>query len=149
MIRKQLLTLLTLCVCVLSLASSLTAEAQEGSRARPFMAFAEGAVTAFSPPELGIEYTGQATHLGRFTQSESLLLGPNGTLQGAIVFVAANGDELYATIEGAFTSESTVAGTYTFTGGTGRFVDATGTANFQSKAEGADLFVSVDGTIHY
>src|SRR5688500_8030910 len=73
--------------------------------------------------------SGQATHLGNYTREENILVNA-GLITGSVTFTAANGDQLTAGIEGAFTSMTTAAGTYTFTGGTGRFANASGTAFF-------------------
>src|SRR3954468_10264316 len=43
---------------------------------------------------------GQATHLGRFTSEVSVVSHADGTFEGTIVFTAANGDQLFADIEG-------------------------------------------------
>jgi hypothetical protein len=101
----------------------------------PFKGSAEGAIISASPDPAGLLVTvtadGAATYLGRFSREEVLLLNPGtGTVAGTIVFTAANGDELSGVVTGQFTSPTTVAGTYTFTGGTGRFENATGEADF-------------------
>jgi hypothetical protein len=94
---------------------------------------------------------GEATHLGRFTGIETVVLDlTNGTFAGTRVFVAANGDWLYADVAGGFTSPTTAVGTLTFTGGTGRFQDATGEADFEAvTADGIDLGLTFEGTIEY
>ena len=92
--------------------------------------------------------TGEATQLGRFTRTETLLLHPDGSFEGSLVFTAANGDELRAGFSGGFTSQTTAAGTYTFTGGSGRFVGAQGTASFSAAtADGAHFAISFDGEL--
>ena len=85
---------------------------------------------------------------------------PNGTLQitNAIVYTAANGDELFANFIGIgqFTSPASVSfsGTETYDGGTGRFSDASGsaaivgTAQFTSAIGGVGEFTG-NGTISY
>jgi len=89
----------------------------------------------FTPPatlEIFLSGEGNATHLGRFT-SEAHDVGtfPNPVATGTWVFIAANGDRLFATTESTGTpvgpgidDVKTVA---TITGGTGRFADAAGT----------------------
>lgn len=92
--------------------------------------------------------TGNATHLGRYTRTETILLGAGGTFTGDVTFTAANGDLLTADIAGAFTSLTTASGTYTFTGGTGRFEGATGTAFFSVELLDAGQFtVAFNGTL--
>ena len=53
---------------------------------------------------------------------------------GWMVFTAADGDQLRLDFEGQFISPTTAVGTYEFTGGTGRFRDATGTADFEAAS---------------
>lgn len=99
--------------------------------------------TVGSAPEPGCNATGErrsylagegtATHLGRYTVTLSFCQRPGvGLTDGVGTFVAANGDLLRFTFHGTssfvpprflpFTSYAT------FTGGTGRFVSATGSA---------------------
>jgi hypothetical protein len=99
----------------------------------PFKGKAEGAVVSMAPDPAGVVLTalasGNATQLGRFSREEMLLLNPmTGTLAGVITFTAANGDQLRCTVAGGFISPTTATGTYTFTGGTGRFENAVGSA---------------------
>ena len=101
----------------------------------PFKGSADGAIVSASPDPGGLLVTviadGEATYLGQFSRDEVLVLNPGtGTIAGTIVFTAANGDQLFGEVTGQFTSTTTVAGTYTFTGGTGRFENATGEADF-------------------
>ena len=88
----------------------------------------------FTPPatlEIILSGEGNATHLGRFTSEEHAVgTFPNPVATGTWVFTAANGDRLFATTESIGTpvgpgidDVKTVA---TITGGTGRFVDASG-----------------------
>ena len=96
--------------------------------------------------------TGQATYLGRFTRTETITLNlQTGTFTGTLEFTAANGDKLTAGISGQFTPDLSAAdGTYVFTGGRGRFQNATGRATFEAKADGAGGFdVKFNGTIQY
>jgi hypothetical protein len=118
----------------------------------PFKGDGLGQITSVQPgPNGGDQYTaiasGQATHLGDYTREENLLVIA-GILSGDVTFTAANGDVLTADISGAFTSPTTAAGTYTFTGGTGRFADATGTAFFSVSLTGPTTFtVEFNGTL--
>jgi hypothetical protein len=67
-----------------------------------------------------------------------------------MVFTAANGDELRLDFEGAFTSPTTAEGTYTLTGGTGRFRGATGGATFEAfTPDGVHVAATFEGTIRY
>jgi hypothetical protein len=77
--------------------------------------------------------SGNASQLGKFTVSYTVdvnLLTNEGT-GGVAEFVAANGDKLFAEGTGQATATTTagifnVVENYTITGGTGRFVGASG-----------------------
>jgi len=76
---------------------------------------------------------GTATHLGRYTADLSFCSRPNGVLyNGRGTFVAANGDLLRFVFNGtsSFVAPNSLPFTSfaTFTGGTGRFEDASGDA---------------------
>ena len=143
-IVRFLLAALTLAFAV----SSTRAEDQV-----PFKGRAEGAVTNVSPGPAGVTLTilaeGNATGLGRFTREETVLLNPaTGTLTGQIVFTAANVDQLVTTVQGGFVSPTSATGTYTFTGGTGRFAHATGSADFVvSTPDGIHATIEFEGTL--
>jgi hypothetical protein len=120
----------------------------------PFKGRAEGAITNVSPdPGGGVVLTviteGNATYLGRFSREEELLLDPGtGIFTGDIVFTAANGDQLVGVVAGGFISPTTATGTYTFTGGSGRFANATGGADFvASTSDGVHVTVEFTGTL--
>jgi hypothetical protein len=110
-------------------------------------------VTPVGPNLLRITVTtnGLATHLGRFTGTETLFFNvADGTIVGTRVFIAANGDRLYADIDAAFTSATTVVGTFTFTDGTGRFRDASGEADFEVVTpDGIHLAMTCAGSIEF
>jgi hypothetical protein len=124
-----------------------------GADAVPFSGNAEGAIVSASPDPEGVLLTvladGRATHLGRFSREELLLLNPvAGTIAGTVVFTAANGDQLSGLVSGQFTSQTTVIGTYTFTGGTGRFKKASGEADFSlSTTDGGHFTVTFEGRV--
>lgn len=121
----------------------------------PFKGSANEVLTSAMPTGFGAVLSfaghGQATHLGRYTTTETVLYNPlDGTLVGTRVIVAANGDQLYADVAGAFTSPTTAVGTDTFTGGTGRFADASGQAQFAVVSpDGIHVAASFDGSIQY
>lgn len=119
--------------------------------ARPFKGSAQGYITGQIPPNgLFLEMSGQATHLGQFTREEYAYLGADGSVVGTIVFTAADGDELWVVIDGAFTSATDVAGRYIIAGGTGRFQAATGEAAFQAYTPDFHYAeVTFEGTIRY
>lgn len=120
----------------------------------PFRGRADAVVTGVEPVPGGllltVAATGEATHLGRFTREERVVLGANGTLVGRLVFTAANGDQLFADVAGGFVSPTTAVGTYTFTGGTGRFRNASGGADFVGETtDGVHLALTFEGTLGF
>jgi hypothetical protein len=121
---------------------------------RPFHLVEEGTV-AFDGPNATSTGTGQATHLGRFTLYRTgTFSDPVGSVlqfDGEATLVAANGDELGASIEGTLdTASGTGLLTYEWTGGSGRFEHATGTTIWRVVVN-PDLTFSVvaDGVIDY
>jgi hypothetical protein len=120
----------------------------------PFKGRADVTVTNAVPVPAGLQLTGsatgQATHLGQFTRTETIVLGPTGAFTGTLVFTAANGDELTADVAGQFTSATSAVGAYEFSGGTGRFQNASGGADFEATtADGVNFDVTFAGSIHY
>jgi hypothetical protein len=120
----------------------------------PFKGLADVVITSVVPAEDGLHITtsgsGLATHLGNYTREESIVLHGDGTIDGSIVFKAADGDLLYVNASGGFTSATTAAGAYTITGGTGRFADASGEATwFGVTSDGAHFALTFEGTIEY
>jgi hypothetical protein len=100
-------------------------------------------ISPFSP-------RGQATHLGRFTREASAVLQPDGVVVGTLVWTAANGDQLFANLEAGFVSPTTAVGTYTFVGGTGRFENASGEADFETvTSDGIHFLLTFEGTIGF
>ena len=97
------------------------------------------------------------THLGKTTYADDLLVDFTGDPfvgTGTRVFIAANGDELRATEETATPGpganpQFTSSGTFTFDGGTGRFLNAVGSATFTGggSIEDNSSFLSLEGTI--
>jgi hypothetical protein len=146
--KSKILTLLLTAVML----ASATLPALAGDQV-PFKGRGEGAITSAVPDPGGVVLTvlvkGNSTSLGRFSREETVLFDPNtGSLTGLVVFTAANRDELFATVEGGFISASTATGTYTFTGGTGRFANATGSAEFVvSSPDGTHVSVKFKGTL--
>jgi hypothetical protein len=103
---------------------------------------------------------GPVTHMGDTTQTGTLFLGPPDESlvypgYGSVTIVAANGDKVTFDYEGylnALTGEG--IGTFTITGGTGRFAGATGGGTFDalidlSFATGQPMSVVLDGEISY
>lgn len=120
----------------------------------PFKGYAEAAITGVVPVgddlHLSVAATGKATHLGNYTRTETVVLHGDGSFEAEIVFTAANGDELYASAVGGFISPTTALGVATFTGGTGRFADASGGYNFMAVTpDGFHFAITFEGTIEF
>ncbi len=135
--------------------------------ARPFRGSAEGVVTGLIAPSpeclfggFTALWTGNATHLGRFTRQERLCF-TNEELtefEGEMVFTAANGDRLIVRFSGEFEPGPVegmllAEGPYEIIGGTGRFSNASGTAHYEAFAVPVDgefvVGVEFDGFIRY
>ncbi len=110
---------------------------------------------------LTIAYDCRLTHLGRTTGlvTQTVTFGPGGVGQivNSTTYTAANGDQLFATFVGTGTPTAdgfVLDGTETYTGGTGRFAGASGsadldgTARFTGPASGVGAF-DVRGTLAY
>jgi hypothetical protein len=136
---------------VVVLAASLgTAFHASAGAAVPFKGHAAVVITGVDGNHLSTSGTGQATHLGRFTRTEDAFLHEDGTLDGTLVITAANGDQLFVEFVGAFTAPTTAEGTYTISGGTGRFSDASGEAEFAaSTADGMHFTIEFEGAISF
>ena len=101
---------------------------------------------------------GRATYLGRFTRLSCVVVPEDGSPEGTTEFTAANGDKLCAEVKGEppilGPTGLTVRGTYTFTGGTGRFSDVSGGAYFvgvitSDDSGNAHIAVEFGGIIQY
>ncbi len=98
----------------------------------PFKGRSSGTVTTLGPPVGGVVQTraegqGQATHLGRFTETGDVGIDvATGIPQGTWTLTAANGDMLFLTMTGHGIDETHGFGAFTVVGGTGRFEGATG-----------------------
>jgi hypothetical protein len=96
------------------------------------------------PPNLlrlHIKYVCQLQHLGRTTgTAEQVVIFTSPTTQTAsntTVYTAADGDQLFSQWSGTSTSigpDVTCSGPATFSGGTGRFVNASGSAFISGTA---------------
>jgi len=138
-------------VAILSLAGS---PASVSASERPFLLQGSGQLNVDATGAGTFTASGQATYLGHWTNEGTIQFAPGanpGTLsaEGEVVFTAANGDELYATIEGVLDLTTGVAGaTFTIVGGTGRFASAGGKADsvILQSPDGSFTF-SMEGTI--
>lgn len=125
----------------------------------PFRATAAGQDTSESFGVDGIHLTslihGQATELGRFTQTLDYVLSYDLVdFAGTGTITAADGSELFLTDAGTepgFAAQvfpTLFSATFTFTGGTGRFVGATGQGTLTGIDYGQGAFAfSVVGTL--
>jgi hypothetical protein len=162
--RKLMLRRVGLLGLSLALCLGLAASRSSADEPLPFY----GRVTAtwdnifnglFAPPAT-FEGGGPVTHMGKTKQSGTLTLEAPiapGIFPGfgSVTITAANGDQLTFDYEGllnAATGEGT--GTFTFTGGTGRFADATGGGTFDALIDLSlptkqTMSVVLDGEISY
>lgn len=94
----------------------------------------------FAPPAT-FAGGGTSSHLGRIHQQGALILQPTPDPDvfaghGVVTFTAANGDELTFQYEGLlYAATGRGVGTLVFTGGTGRFADASGTGRFEARID--------------
>ncbi len=143
------------------------AVAKQGGTDRPVTTKEAGSnVIDLATGAFVIDVAGTKSHLGKVTGHYTGVATPTGantiSLSGSSVEVAANGDRLYATLSGsatldaAFNGQGTVVNT--FTGGTGRFENASGvekgsfsmaTRSLQGGRLTSAISVSLAGTISY
>jgi len=124
---------MTAVLAVLTLSGAATA----GQPPVPFKGQSSGVVTTLGfDPDLGVistraEGQGEATHLGRFTVTNEVsiyVFTPTGVAIGNWIYVTANGDKLFVHMVGSGGPDPLHGiGTFTITGGTGRFRGASGT----------------------
>ena len=100
--------------------------------------------------------SGQATHLGLYTEAGSAQFSPTDdpTVLGVdawVVLTAANGDQLRETITGELDLlTGAITATVTYAGGTGRFGNAAGAAKLSGQMlPDGTISISVEGTINY
>lgn len=152
--RSMISGVFALAFAVASVGHSGRVAAGEGGTDRPIKGFATGTITpvggSFPMFDFVVDYEGKASHLGRFTRREWLRINvADGTLSGTMKFWAANGDELCVSFEGKLTSPTEATGSYTVTGGTGRFAGASGNARFSAVQMGLNVKVAFEGLISY
>lgn len=92
--------------------------------------------------QLNCNVSGTATHLGNVTGPLTRIQDHQGNFGSTAVFVGANGtDSVFLTISGHFESTHgdkcvlTSTGTYTVTGGTGAFANATGSGTITTQID--------------
>ncbi len=92
--------------------------------------------------QINTSTSGTATHLGNFTGPLTRIQDHQGNFGSTAVIVSANGnDSVFLTVNGHFTSAQgkcgvvTSTGTYTVTGGTGAFANATGSGTINTQID--------------
>lgn len=151
-IRSQILRLL---VVAATLFLTLPTHSVWAGDQVPFKGNAKGAIVNAVPEATGILLTvhavGRATHLGFFFREETLHFNPAaGTINGTVIFTAANGDQLFGNVSGGFVSPTQATGTYTLTSGTGHFANASGEADFVvTTPDGSNFTAEFEGRISY
>jgi hypothetical protein len=144
-VRRALATLLAaIGLCCVALGPAAAARSDV-----PFKARLSGTALFTSPTSVQFDGTGQATHLGRFTNDGVALLGSptDGCPDGAQgipnvhteTLTAANGDELVIRMANLACPTGPAnfhgTGTWTVVGGTGRFADTTGAGSDEGHAD--------------
>jgi hypothetical protein len=131
---------------------ALLAVPAHAAATRPYLA--SGSAQFISPTEFVGQ--GQATHLGRYSEAGTVVFSPTDNpavlhVDGAIVYTAANGDELHAIVSGELNGQTgVVEATVTYVGGTGRFTSASGSSDLSGQLlAGGALSVEVEGAISY
>ena len=99
---------------------------------------------------------GVATHLGRYSEVGRVTFAPTRighilAITGWATYTAANGDELRADISGLLdVTTGEITATLTYVGGTGRFVDASGSSVLVGQMLGGGAVqVAVLGNVEY
>jgi hypothetical protein len=126
---------------------SPTAQEHDTQHLVPFKLKGAGAVVGVNADgSLQMAWTGTATHLGRYSATGVMVLAGNGidfTINGT--YTAANGDLLHFTSAGQLANPlgsvdaNPGTGSAVITGGTGRFANVTGFAEFSGV-------INLDGT---
>jgi len=120
------------------------------AKSRPFKA-----TICYSYTSYWSSGVGNATHLGLFTNVSSFtdIKDGEGNVIGTIghdVFTAADGSELTMDWNATLNADYTEDGTFEFSGGTGRFEEATGSGTFHAFfSPEFDIILIMTGTIVY
>jgi hypothetical protein len=113
----------------------------------PFTATTTGMVTGVTHlpgglTQVDFSNSGTATHLGDFTGTVTRIEDHQGNFASIVVLLGANGtDSVFMTVSGRFgegrggSCVVTSTGTYTVTGGTGAFANATGSGTFTAQRD--------------
>ena len=123
-----------------------TALAQTNDDQVPFTATGTGVLTGVTKlpgglTQFNFDGFGNATHLGDITGSVTRIQDNHGNFATTTVMVSANGDDsVFLSVIGQFETSKdkcvrTSIGTYTVTGGTGAFANATGSGIFEAQSD--------------
>jgi hypothetical protein len=117
--------------------------------------FAQG-TAQFAANQSDFTGSGTATHLGRYTEVGNVTFTPTSTpgllaVSGWAHYTAANGDVLYAALSGTVDmTTGVINGTATYGGGTGHFVNASGSSTLTGQMLGGGaLTITAVGSITY
>lgn len=126
---------------------------------RPFNLTGAGRIEFSTDGSGELTASGTATHLGKWNQSGQLNFTPNPDnpsvilANGESTFTAADGDTLEALIDNGELDTATgiATGMFVFKGGTGRFDEATGSADFTvtQDLDSGEFEVTANGTIDF
>ena len=110
----------------------------------------------FAPNQSDFTGSGQATHLGNYTEVGHVTFTGTGTpgvlaVNGWAHYTAANGHVLCAAISGTVNQQTgAIQGTATYIGGTGNFANASGSSALTGQMLGGGaLTISALGSISY
>ena len=138
-------------VLALGVLAPATALGKAGGTDRPVRGHSSGTtVLDLGTLAFTVDATGVISHGGKSTSHFDGVLtftGPDTfDVTGSVTITTANGDELFGTVSGSGTTDASgdAQGTnvITYTGGTGRFENASGTAS----APFTQVLISTDGT---
>ncbi len=141
--KRTRMAIAVIIACALAVANTSLWAASKSAAADKLVPF-KGSLNAtemivFNPGSPPVSFVtdgsggGIATHLGLFTITwEFTVIIADGTGSGPVHFIAANGDEIFATAAGTSEPAATpgvfhIKEVQTITGGTGRFANAKGT----------------------
>jgi hypothetical protein len=128
----------------------------QGNPAKPYVAHLLTTTTSMTPlsaTEVLLTYTaaGTGTHVGAYQENGSYVLDlTTFTFVGNATVTAADGSTFSFSISGGFTGPTTLAGTASITGGTGRFAGATGALAFTGvQTSPINIAADVSGWIRF